>query len=171
MWQKMQRVENPFVKKTRSERKKAIRKIYSTNKKLMKENPHLPRPTLKDAKELYKNSCSEVWYANDIYQAAVDYSAWENVDANKPGRCIWLSIKNHEKTTEIPWQHKQWIKNDICGEEMEAMELFPAESRLVNTANQYHLWVFDQIPIGFNGRLISSLSPGGTGKQTLEKRE
>jgi len=29
----------------------------------------------------------------------------------------------------------------IVGEEHEAFEVYPAESRLVDTANQYHLWV------------------------------
>mgnify|MGYP001288645923 CR=1 FL=1 len=60
----------------------------------------------------------------------------------RPRGPVHLSIKNYERTTDIPWLHKQWIKNDIMGDEYEAVELFPAESRLVNTANQYHLWCF-----------------------------
>jgi hypothetical protein len=51
----------------------------------------------------------------------------------------------------------QKIKNLIVGPENEGVELFPAESRLVDTANQYHLWVFERpdvrFPIGWNTRL------------------
>ena len=63
-----------------------------------------------------------------------------------------ISIRNMENSTEIPWKHKQQIKNDICGSEREAVELFPAMSRIVDAANQYHLWVYPEgytIPMGF----------------------
>lgn len=106
-------------------------------------------------------------YVNDLYEVHVDY------DFDIPH----LSIKNKEKSTDIPWQHKQWIKNDILGEEFEACELFPAESRLLNTANQYHLWGFKKgvMKFGWNARLVTDKTPTspngkGTGKQTLQKR-
>ena len=65
---------------------------------------------------------------------------------------IHISFRNMENSTEIPWKHKQQIKNDICGCEREAIELFPAMSRIVDAANQYHLWVYPEgyiIPTGF----------------------
>ncbi len=37
------------------------------------------------------------------------------------------------------WRHFQQIKNELLGEECEAIELYPAESRLVDTSNKYHL--------------------------------
>jgi hypothetical protein len=58
------------------------------------------------------------------------------------------------------WRDLQRIKNELVGPECEAVELYPAESRLVDTANQYHLWA-DADPtyrfgLGFNMRLTSS---------------
>ena len=42
----------------------------------------------------------------------------------------------------------QKIKNAICGKEWEGIEIYPAESRLVDTANQYHMFCFpESIPI------------------------
>jgi hypothetical protein len=40
----------------------------------------------------------------------------------------------------IDWRHKQYIKNQLAGPEEEAVEIFPAESRLIDGANQFHLW-------------------------------
>jgi hypothetical protein len=51
-----------------------------------------------------------------------------------------LSIKRIDQTQARSWRDLQRIKNDLLGPECEAVELFPAESRLVDTANQYHLW-------------------------------
>jgi hypothetical protein len=53
-----------------------------------------------------------------------------------------LSIKRFDREAIRDWRHFQQIKNDICGPETEAVELYPAESRLADNANQYHLWVF-----------------------------
>lgn len=39
------------------------------------------------------------------------------------------------------WNDKQRIKGQLVGEECEGLELYPAESRLLNIANVYHLWV------------------------------
>jgi len=39
------------------------------------------------------------------------------------------------------WRHFQQIKNELVGPEFEAVELYPAESRLVDMDNEYHLWV------------------------------
>jgi len=70
---------------------------------------------------------------------------------------IHLSIKSNDRTAVHDWRDFQRIKNEICGPEEEAFELFPAESRLVDTSNQYHLWCFKGIPmpVGFNCRLVS----------------
>jgi hypothetical protein len=38
------------------------------------------------------------------------------------------------------WRHFQAIKNQLVGEECEAVELYPAESRLMDLCNKYHLW-------------------------------
>lgn len=60
-----------------------------------------------------------------------------------------LSIKNnHNNHLAHDWRDLQRIKNEICGEEKEAVEVYPAMSRMVDTSNQFHLWVFmDKAPI------------------------
>jgi hypothetical protein len=48
------------------------------------------------------------------------------------------------------------IKNQLIGEECEAVELYPAESRKVDTSNKYHLYgVLDpsfHFPFGWQNR-------------------
>lgn len=56
---------------------------------------------------------------------------------------------------DIPWAVKQEIKNDLFGEKRCAIEVFPETSRLVNTCDCYHLWVFEkgfQLPFGIHPR-------------------
>jgi hypothetical protein len=51
----------------------------------------------------------------------------------------------------------QRIENDIVGPEVKACELYPAESWMVDTANQYHLWCLppgQSFPFGFDRRLV-----------------
>ena len=71
---------------------------------------------------------------------------------------IHLSIKRLDKNPAHDWRHLQWIKNELVGEENEAIEIYPAESRLIDTSNQYHLWVFSdpavRLPLGFQERAI-----------------
>lgn len=72
---------------------------------------------------------------------------------------LWFSIKRYDKDAIRDWREFQLIKNLIAGEEREAVELYPAESRLVDTSNQYHLYVYptgQKFPWGFEERLIVS---------------
>jgi len=76
---------------------------------------------------------------------------------NQPG-ITWLSIKRNDIAPIHNWQHIQQIKNDVCGENREAIELYPAMSRIVDCENQYHLWVFPVghiLDIGFKNRMVS----------------
>jgi hypothetical protein len=69
-----------------------------------------------------------------------------------------LSIKRNDRRVLHDWRDLQRIKNEICDPECEAIEIYPAESRLVDTSNQYHLWVFPKgkfIPFGFFTRIVS----------------
>lgn len=69
---------------------------------------------------------------------------------------IHLAIRRHDEGTCNEWADLQRIKNEIAGSEYEAIELFPAESRLVNTGNEYHLWVHSnpnfRFPVGWAQR-------------------
>jgi hypothetical protein len=50
------------------------------------------------------------------------------------------------------WSDMQAIKNQLCGEDREAVELFPAEARCVDHTNAYHLWVLKEgiFDLGFS---------------------
>lgn len=50
------------------------------------------------------------------------------------------------------WRHLQEIKNMVLGEEWEAVELFPQESRLKDPSNARYLWaVKGRLPFGLPG--------------------
>ena len=102
-------------------------------------------------------------YTNNIYQVAV-YPAAKTGPESWPAM-IHLSIKRLDRAPVTSWSHLQRIKNELVGEEHEAVELFPAESRLVNMANQYHMWCLAdgelRFPFGFDdGRQICKESKG-----------
>ena len=69
-----------------------------------------------------------------------------------------LSIKRNDREPIHDWRDLQEIKNQLCGRECEAVELYPAESRRVDAANQYHLWCMPRpgmkFDFGFNERLV-----------------
>ena len=159
-WQPMRKIEQPDLVTVNRE---AVKIQYKQLKKVMNKNGK--KIKMADVKRMLELQNQEEVYVNDRYEVRVDY------DSDMPH----LSIKNNDRSTEIPWQHKQWIKNDIVGEEMEACELFPAESRLVNTANQFHLWCFPKgvMEFGWNTRLVDDAvlkTESGTSKQDLQTR-
>jgi hypothetical protein len=86
----------------------------------------------------------EVWgaeyFINDLYQVC------KRQVKTKDGThvpMVQLNIRRRDgKPIFRDWRHFQWIKNELVGEECEAVELYPAESRLVDTSNKYHLWCF-----------------------------
>lgn len=70
----------------------------------------------------------------------------------------WLSIRREDRRPVTDWRDVQWIKNQLLGPETEAVQLFPAESRLVDTSNQFHLFALpagERFPFGFAERCVS----------------
>ena len=68
------------------------------------------------------------------------------------GLCAYISFRRQDRGTDVPWTDKQAIKDQLVGEHREAIEIFPATSRLIDAANHYHLWVMPegaQVPFGF----------------------
>lgn len=78
------------------------------------------------------------------------------------GKCAYISIRRNDREPKDNWRDFQEIKNQLGFSEREAVQIYPAESRLVDTANQYHLWVLPEnvvLPIGFVGqRVVSGVS-------------
>lgn len=100
-------------------------------------------------KKLGVQPVDEVW-VNDIYQVVV---------VNFESGMTHLSIKRDDRHVVRDWRHLQSIKNEICGEDRWGVEIFPPESALVDSANEYHLFVLPagvELPFGFHDPLVSS---------------
>jgi hypothetical protein len=87
-------------------------------------------------------------YENDTYHVEVKHAP----------PFIHLDIRRRDGKTCNEWQDFQRIKNELVGPEHEALQLFPAESRLVDTGNEYHLWVCTdtqaRFQFGFKNRFV-----------------
>jgi hypothetical protein len=89
-------------------------------------------------REVYKDITNDYIVLNSIYQ--VNIRKW---DAPGFPPLFHLSIKRRDKDRVGKERYRDFlrIKNELVGEEHEGVELYPAMSRNVDTANQYHLWV------------------------------
>jgi hypothetical protein len=99
---------------------------------------------------------------NSIYQVNV----YEH--ETKLGPMLELSIKRRDKEIIRDWRELQRIKNEILGSDIEAVELFPHEDRLVDTSNQYHLWCLPSglcWPFGYDTRVVAENSGKHGAKQ------
>lgn len=99
----------------------------------------------------------------DIEQLLSPKETWMNdryvvgVVRDDDGDVNHLSIRSQTRSPIHDWRHLQRIKNEIAGPEIEAIELYPAESRLVDEANQFWLWCLKpgvKMQVGFNERRV-----------------
>lgn len=91
-------------------------------------------------------------FHNDTYQVSV-------YGVGDPPEMLHLSIKRHDRHVIRDWRHLQAIKNEVAGPDCYAVEIFPPEDRLVDSANEFHLWVFPEgfeLPFGLDEYLVSS---------------
>lgn len=96
----------------------------------------------------------EVW-ASPLYEVQMRYL---DPDRGRAG-AVHLSIKRRDREADHDWRHLQAIKNEVIGWGREGVELYPAESRLVDAANQTHLWVMPAgvtLELGFNERAVAT---------------
>lgn len=95
----------------------------------MRAHPFLTRESVIELLERESAKC-EYWI-NPIYQVAKTYE----------GEFVHLNIRRRDGAVIYrDWRHFQEIKNQLLGPECEAVELYPAEGRLVDTSNKYHLF-------------------------------
>jgi hypothetical protein len=90
----------------------------------------------------------ETW-VNEIYQVQLRRREEDGL--------VHLNIRRRDGAPIIrDWRHLQLIKNQLLGEECEAVELYPAESRKVDTSNKYHLYGYQdaefRFPFGWQER-------------------
>lgn len=56
------------------------------------------------------------------------------------GRTAHLKVRRRDGQDDISWDELQQVKNELLGEEVTAIEIFPAAYDLVNEAPIRHLW-------------------------------
>jgi hypothetical protein len=97
---------------------------------------------------------SEMWknseYTVTMYRGkAADFVI--HVDELK-GQCDYISIRRNDREPCRSWTDFQAIKNQMVGEDREGFEIYPAQRRLVDAANQYHIICLPEghrLPFGF----------------------
>jgi hypothetical protein len=88
-------------------------------------------------------------WGNEIYVVVVRRTAEGHVGS--------MSIRRRDRRSPRDWRHFQAIKDQLAGPDAEAVELYPAQNRLVDTANQFWLWCLppgERFPLGFNERRV-----------------
>jgi len=99
--------------------------------------------TRDEARKIYREQLSSEYYQNDKYLVAV----------RTADDITHLSIRRLDRGHAKDWREFQQIKNELLGEEVEAIELYPMQSRVVDAANQFHLWALpkgEMFPIGYH---------------------
>lgn len=104
-------------------------------------------------------AATEIW-KNDLYQVQLRRLAND---------VVHLNIRRVDGGPILrDWRHFQQIKNELVGEECEAIEIYPAESRKVDTANKFHLFAIAdptfRFPLGdiFGNKRDVSYESGST---------
>ena len=113
------------------------------------------RPSTPHIKGVPIDIGDEEQFANDTY--VVNRREVRAESPNAP-RCYHLSIRRQDREPVRDWRDFQRIKNQLAGPEWTAVEIYPAESKKVDGANQYHLWAFDTdyLGFGFTKRLVTN---------------
>lgn len=120
--------------------------VFKPLVRVAKKDLHTPKPLIEEVRKAYpllteagaqelldrmSHQC-EYW-VNDIYQVQVLRN--DNI------KMAWINIRRRDGQAVLrDWRHFQAIKNQLIGNECEAVELYPAESRKQDTANRYHLY-------------------------------
>jgi hypothetical protein len=113
-----------------------------------------------------EEKATTIWI-NETYQV-------QRREMTQPPGLIHLNIRRRDGAPILrDWRHFQQIKNELIGEECEAIELYPAESRKVDASNKYHIWGYAdptwRFPIGMTDRDVdySDGSTPGTRQRPL----
>jgi hypothetical protein len=120
------------------------------------------------AKDQYNNIDSYEFWKNELYTVMIK----PYLNNGFGEEMVYLSIRRNDREPCRNWRHIQSIKNQLVGPECEGMELYPAESRVADCANQYHLFVFKnpeiKIPVGFADGARSEDSICGSRNEPFE---
>jgi len=132
-------------KRTKSrlkDRQTEIRKIFQAGKKR-----HV-NFTIANATEIYDMMRRMERWKNDLYEVHVEHG--------EPP-LVHLLVSRLDGAPIRNWRHMQQIKNELVGADCEGVELYPAERRLIDQTNMYHLWVINdpsfEFPFGYDDQM------------------
>lgn len=118
--------------------------------------------TRADAKGHFDRLNRNEWWGNEVYSVCVDRDSPLHMMGDSV-RLVHASFHRRDQGVLMDWREHQAIKDAVFGSEGEAVSVFPATSRLVDTSNEFHLWgLFGRetgepacFPVGWTTRLVS----------------
>lgn len=102
--------------------------------------------------DMPRPGCTRQRFHNNKYTVVIETLSPQGMTGE-----LHLSITRNDRSAAHDWREFQRIKNELCGPEREACELYPAQSRVYDTANTFHLWVMaegDRVPVGYNFQTV-----------------
>ena len=134
-----------FGRAHKMSRKELLRQLRATLPEWTPFEAHPPEiPKVVGADEGWDNSRYSVWvYYPGNPRSPNDWNLRPDApeDSEYP-RFLHLSIKSHDRChTAHDWRDLMRIKNELIHPEAAAVEVYPAMSCMMDTSNQFHLWV------------------------------
>lgn len=108
------------------------RRSYSQHRSNEAPSRHMPRPSV----------AGEHWENPFYYGMLRRYGSGFPIGG---GPYAIISITATDETARHDWREFQQLKNWLVGPDWEGIELYPAESRLLDPSNRFYLWC---MPLG-----------------------
>lgn len=116
---------------TMGKQRSAARKMAKQGKGEWREiNPPDPR--------LYPSLAGSRAMMNNLHMVVI-----KDVETTQ-GVVRHLHIQRLDRRPIHKWESLQQVKNEICGVQAEAVEIYPPQDEVVNAYNHYHLWVLPE---------------------------
>jgi hypothetical protein len=129
--------------------------MHTEQRRTEREKPSTLLPPAKTiGPYVFRDGARGVEYDIGPYQVCV---RWDWLGAEqKSGSYAMLQVCRADGGSVMDWRDLQQIKNSVCGDEWEAVEIFPAERRLKDPSNARYLWASSGgFPFGLpGGRLV-----------------
>lgn len=109
----------------------------------------MPRPIVEGQQRMPNGEMADCW-RNGLYSGFI-----RRFSAGFPigdGPYLVISIVNEDESARHDWREFQQLKNWLAGDEWEALELYPAESRLQDPSNCFYLWCVPKGVIPWGGQ-------------------
>lgn len=125
--------------------------------------------TRKEADKMYRDAKHQETYVNSLYVVQINRDCNHGWGGTVPGGMFELTLRRQDRGPLMDWRDIQQIKNQLVGDECEMVQLFPAEERLRDSANQYWFYGFNnkevRFPFGMFGRVVNDGNDFGNSKQ------